>query len=493
MANMHGQGRGRWRRRLPAWTAMGVAAAMAVGGVTFAASVPPPAPAGAPGPGRTGRGLLSGVVTAIHGGVLTLQRQGPAGGGTGTLTVDTTSATTFRSGPGAKSGVLTLAQLRTGEHVMVQGTLSGSTVSATAVFVRPAPPLSGVVTAINGGVLTLQRQGPGGGGTLTVDTTSATTFRSGPGATSGALTLAQLRTGEHVAVQGTLSGSTVGATAVFVQPAPPLAGVVTAINGGVLTLQRQGPGASGTLTVDTTSATTFRSGPGATSGALTLAQLRTGEHVMVGGTLSGSTVSATWVAVHPGGPRGRGPIGGGPGRPALSGVITAISGGVLTLQRQGPGASGTLTVDTTSATTFRSGPGPKSGALTLAQLRTGEHVAVQGTLSGSTVGATAVFVRPAPPLSGVVTAINGGVLTLQRQGPGASGTLTVDTTGATIFRSGPGPKSGALTLAQLRTGEHVAVQGTLSGSTVGATAVVVQPVGPHGRGPGRPGGPGQGG
>ena len=493
MANMHGQGQGRWRRRLPVWTAIGVTAAMALGGVSFAASAPVPVPPGPHGPGRPGHGLLHGVITAINGGVLTLQRQGP--GGSGTLMVDTTSATAFRGGPGAKAVALSLAQLRVGDRVAVRGTLSGSTVSATAVDVQPAPPLTGVITAINGGVLTLQRQGPGGSGTLTVDATSATAFRGGPGAKATALTLAQLRVGERVMVRGTLSGSTVSATAVAVQPAPPLTGVITAINGGVLTLQRQGPGGSGTLTVDTTSATAFRGGPGAKSSTLTLGALRVGERVMVRGTLSGSTVSATALAVQPAGPgRGQGPAGrhpGGPGPGLLHGVITAINGGVLTLQRQGPGGSGTLTVDTTSATVFRGGPGAKSSTLTLGALRVGERVMVRGTLSGSTVSATAVAVQPVPPLAGVITAINGGVLTLQRQGPGGSGTLTVDTTSATAFRSGPGVKASALTLAQLHTGERVMVRGTLSGSTVGASVVSVQPGGPP-RGPGGPPLPGSG-
>ena len=389
VANMSGRG------RLPVWTAVGVTAAMALGGVSFAASTPGSVPAAPHGPGGPGRGGMQGVITAINGGVLTLRRQGP--GGSGTLTVDTSGSTTFQEGgPGAKSGTLTLSQLRVGERIAVQGTLSGSTVSAATVAVQPAPPLSGVITAINGGVLTLQRQGPGGGGTLTVDTSGSTTFQEGgPGATSGTLTLSQLRVGERIAVQGTLSGSTVSATTVAVQPAPPLSGVITAINGGVLTLQRQGPGGSGTLTVDTSGSTSFQErGPGAKTGTLALSQLRVGERVAVRGARSGSTVSATSVAVQP--------------APPLSGVITAINGGVLTLRRQGPGGgSGTLTVDTGGSTSFRGGPGAKTGTLTLSQLRVGERIAVRGTRSGSTVSATVVAVMPAgpkpgrPPLSGV--------------------------------------------------------------------------------------------
>ncbi len=402
------------RGRLPVWTAVGVTAAMALGGVSFAASTPGSVPAAPHGPGGPGRGGMQGVITAINGGVLTLRRQGP--GGSGTLTVDTSGSTTFQEGgPGAKSGTLTLSQLRVGERIAVQGTLSGSTVSAATVAVQPAPPLSGVITAINGGVLTLQRQGPGGGGTLTVDTSGSTTFQEGgPGATSGTLTLSQLRVGERIAVQGTLSGTTVTARTVRLQPAPGrgpakagphpggpgrggLQGMITAINGGVLTLRRQGPGpgGSGTLTVDTSGSTTFQEGgPGVKTGTLTLSQLRVGERIAVQGTLSGSTVSATTVAVQP--------------APPLSGVITAINGGVLTLQRQGPGGSGTLTVDTSGSTSFQErGPGAKTGTLALSQLRVGERVAVRGARSGSTVSATVVAVLPAgpkpgrPPLSGV--------------------------------------------------------------------------------------------
>ena len=408
VANMSGRG------RLPVWTAVGVTAAMALGGVSFAASTPGSVPAAPHGPGGPGRGGMQGVITAINGGVLTLRRQGP--GGSGTLTVDTSGSTTFQEGgPGAKSGTLTLSQLRVGERIAVRGTVSGTTVTARTVRLQPAPGrgpakagphpggpgrggLQGMITAINGGVLTLRRQGPGpgGSGTLTVDTSGSTTFQEGgPGVKTGTLTLSQLRVGERIAVQGTLSGSTVSATTVAVQPAPPLSGVITAINGGVLTLQRQGPGGSGTLTVDTSGSTSFQErGPGAKTGTLALSQLRVGERVAVRGARSGSTVSATSVAVQP--------------APPLSGVITAINGGVLTLRRQGPGGgSGTLTVDTGGSTSFRGGPGAKTGTLTLSQLRVGERIAVRGTRSGSTVSATVVAVMPAgpkpgrPPLSGV--------------------------------------------------------------------------------------------
>lgn len=83
-----------------------------------------------------------------------------------------------------------------------------------------------------------------------------------------------------------------------------------------------------------------------------------------------------------------------PGPPVVQGSITAMSGGVLTVTAPNGTAA---TVDTSTATAVRTGPGPKGQASGLGALAVGEHVVVFGTESGGTVTATAIVILPTPP------------------------------------------------------------------------------------------------
>ena len=83
-----------------------------------------------------------------------------------------------------------------------------------------------------------------------------------------------------------------------------------------------------------------------------------------------------------------------PTPPPAQGEITAITGGVLTIK--GPGSK-TETVDTTSATVVRSGPGLQGKASSVSALKVGEGVAVFGNHSGNALEATAIWEMPAMP------------------------------------------------------------------------------------------------
>ena len=207
--HVHGSGKG-IRRVHAVALGGGLVLAMGFAGTALAASAKrPPSPP-----------LAQGEITAISGGVLTIK--GPGGK---TETVDTTSATVVRSGPGPQSKASSVSALKVGDRVAVQGSQSNGVVTATAILVGPAPaeppspPLAqGEITAISGGVLTIK--GPGGK-TETVDTTSATVVRSGPGLQGKASSVSALKVGEGVAVFGNHSGNALEATAIWEMPAMP--------------------------------------------------------------------------------------------------------------------------------------------------------------------------------------------------------------------------------------------------------------------------------
>ncbi|HET9059212.1 MAG TPA: DUF5666 domain-containing protein, partial [Acidimicrobiales bacterium] len=140
------------------------------------------------------------------------------------------------------------------------------------------------------------------------------------------------------------------------------------------------------VTVDVTSATKYME-RGATSP--TLADVSAGEVVVVGGTTSSGTVTATSVGIlgHEGAPPGPA----GSTAPAATGAVLSVDTAGNSFNILTPKGS-TETVDVTSATTYEE-PGGSSAAL--ANLSRGERVSVMGTSStGGTVSATSVFVEP---------------------------------------------------------------------------------------------------
>ncbi|MBW4061079.1 hypothetical protein HJC99_00700 [Candidatus Saccharibacteria bacterium] len=86
------------------------------------------------GPGivaqRGARGVF-GTVSAINGTTLTVTSEL---GTTTTYTVNTSASTTYTDGTGAST---TASSLATGDTVIVQGTKSGTTVTATAIRINP--------------------------------------------------------------------------------------------------------------------------------------------------------------------------------------------------------------------------------------------------------------------------------------------------------------------------------------------------------------------
>jgi hypothetical protein len=167
-----------------------------------------------------------GTVSAVSGNTLTVtSKGGPNSSSTATTyTVDASNATVMKDN--ATSSVSNIA---VGDNVMVQGTVSGTNVTATRIEDgipqgmgkgggavasfqgNGEPVVGGSVSAINGDSLTVTNKS---NVTYTVDATNATIMKGN--ATSS---LSAIATGDNVLVQGTVNGTAVTATTVIDQGA----------------------------------------------------------------------------------------------------------------------------------------------------------------------------------------------------------------------------------------------------------------------------------
>ena len=146
--------------------------------------------------------------------------------------------------------------------------------------------------------------------------------------------------------------------------------------------------ATTTYTVDGTNATVTKDGA-----ASTLSAIAVGDMVMVQGTVSGTSVTATKIndgfkggmrGGPPGAPHaGAGAVIQGNGSPVIGGSVTAISGNTLTVT---PKTGSAYSVDASSATVVKD-----NATSTLSAIATGDNVIVQGTVNGSSVVASSVI------------------------------------------------------------------------------------------------------
>jgi hypothetical protein len=214
---------------------------------------------GANGGMRRG-GMMPGVfgtVTAVSGNTLTVAANAWPKASSTTQTAYAVDATNAKIYKGNASTTVSISSVAVGDSVMVQGTVSGTNVTATVIrdgfagaagkpgmqpgrnFTRGAssstPPVSpitgngepvvgGTITAISGNTLTVTNAS---NVTYTIDVSSATIVKNG---TSTAL--ANLSTGESVVVQGTVNGTSVTASSVLDQGVKAASASSTAKSGG---------------------------------------------------------------------------------------------------------------------------------------------------------------------------------------------------------------------------------------------------------------------
>jgi hypothetical protein len=308
-----------------------------------------------------------------------------------------------------------------------------------------------------------------GGTTETIDVLSSSTTYVERGMPSASL--ADVASGDLVAVFGTVSGSTVTASEVVIAvprgaahgETPAVAGIVQGTpSSDSFTIETRGGTSE---TVDVSDATVYCE-RGVPSASLT--NVAAGDLVAVFGTVSGSTVTASLVVIHSDFHHGF----------AVAGVVQGTPGSTsFTIQTRG-GVSDTIDVSASTKYYERG-----VGSVSLSDVASGDHVGVFGTISGTTVTANAVLIAAPPATSGSFVAA-GTVQTTPTADSFVIETwghvqLTVEVSGSTTYVE---HGSTAASLTDVAITDDVAVFGTISGSTVTATQIVI-----GGNEPGHPG------
>ena len=166
--------------------------------------------------------------------------------------------------------------------------------------------------------------------------------------------------------------------------------------------------------------------------------------------------------------------------PAADGTIGTVNGSTFTVVDQKSGI--TFTVEAGSATiekipdqsTMTQGMRPTPTTVTVADLKSGDTVRVEGSVSGSVITATHIMDGKMMGRGfggghglrgngGTVTAINGNTLTIT----GKNGTsYTVEAGSSTVSKITTG------SLSDIKVGDEIMVHGSTSGTTITATNIV---------------------
>lgn len=290
-----------------------------------------------------------------------------------------------------------------------------------------------------------------GGATFTVNTSGTTAFELWGSSTAS---FSSVAVGDMALVDGTDSANVVTATNVVlfapgnfvVTHQKRVFGDVTGVSAtGFTMVSRHGV----TVTV-TTSPTTVLKEAGVTSPAVAV-----GDFVAVDGALSGTAISATTVRIFT-------------PRPAPAPVVNHVIGGVTAISATGFTVTSrhgvSITVTTTPATVTT------ENGVSSPVVAVGDFVALTGTLSGSAMTASTVFIFNLTPVThvhsyfGSVSAVGATGFTMtDRHGA----TITV-TTSATTVVAEHGVASPVVAV-----GNFVAVLGTGNGTNLAATAVQI--------------------
>lgn len=198
-----------------------------------------------------------------------------------------------------------------------------------------------------------------------------------------------------------------------------------------------------------------------------------------------------------------GPEGGnrGMGAPAVFGKVTAVSGTTLTVTQNARPDEATsaaaATVYSVNASNAKVYKGGVTSTVPVSSVAVGDTVMVQGTVSGTSVTATAIHdgvgnamgrpwtgamegrgasatERMTPPIqgngepvvAGVVTAMNGTSITITNT---SNVTYAIDAASTTIVKNGT-----STTIANIATGDNLVVQGTVNGTAVTAASIIDQ-------------------
>lgn len=241
-------------------------------------------------------------------------------------------------------------------------------------------------------------------------------------------------------------------------------GTLTAINGSTLTIKSMRDGT--VLTVNATNATVWR------GSSVPLAKLSLNDVVVVRGTASGNVITAVTIAG--GNWKDSWPENANWNnlKPGVTGIVTGITGTTLSVKND---KGVVYAVDATNAKLQKE----KGEKIAISDIKIGDTVFVQGTVSGTSVVAKNVFdvqiyVEKAeeaykPDISGKVTAMNGSMLTVVTDN---NTSFTVDVTNAKLRTVRNQEVSSKYTVSNIKVGDTVWVKGSLNGTTFVATSLV---------------------
>jgi len=259
-----------------------------------------------------GQSGIFGTVSAINGNTITVAAtkgfslNSPA---TTTYTVDAANATVTKNDAAG-----TVASIIVGDSVSVKGTISGNTMTATSIrdgqMMNRGQGIFGTIATVNGNTLTVTgKQGfqNADSTTFTVDATNAKITKN-----NAAATVSGILVGDTVTIQGTMSGSNVTATTIWdgVTPGrgqgkgiekpqtapspaitgngqPVVAGTISTISDNLITITNK---SNVTYTVNATNAKITQG-----QNTIQVSGLKTGDSVVVQGTVNGQTVTASSI------------------------------------------------------------------------------------------------------------------------------------------------------------------------------------------------------
>lgn len=157
-----------------------------------------------------------------------------------------------------------------------------------------------------------------------------------------------------------------------------VAGTITSLSGNTMTVT----GKNGTTyTVDISNAKILKASKGAAPSTASASSLAVGDTVGVRGTVTGTSVSATEV-VDGIGAMGRGHHMGGKGMHGVQGTVSAVNGNTITIT----GNNGTTyTIDASKAQVG------KVVTLSVSDIKVGDTIGVQGSVSGTSVTANHIM------------------------------------------------------------------------------------------------------
>ncbi|MNF42928.1 gamma-glutamyl-gamma-aminobutyrate hydrolase [compost metagenome] len=424
----------------------------------------------------------SGLVTAVAPGTATIT--GTLDGQSATLSVTVTNATLNAGGLTITVPPMTLAAGLTGQ-LAASGTYSdGTSADVTANVQWSSDPaiatvsLTGLVTAVAPGTVTITGTLDGQSATLSVTVTNATINAGGLTITVPPMTLAAGQTGQLAANGSYSDGSSVDVTASvsWVSSDPAVAtvdasGLVTGVAPGTATITGTLGGQSATLSVTVSNAVLNAGGLTIATPPLTLAAGLTGQLVANGSYSDGSNVNVTtsvsWTSSNP----AVASVG------LHTGLVTAVAPGITTITGTLNGETATLLVTVTNAAINPGGLTITVPPLTLAAGLTGQLVANGSYSDGSNLDVTAnvSWTSSAPAVAtvglntGLVTAVVPGTATITGTLGGQTATLQVTVTNAILNPFGLSITVPPLTLAAGLTGQLAANGSYSDGSNINVT------------------------